>query len=164
MCAETQSSFYEHLWSLQWVWPSTSTSAVGLLGGGLVLWEADSGPLGAGEILRQGHIEDLVVQRVTVCRDTQRQTLLSGRTAFAACLGWTVYEMFAHRPCASVWAPPLLWAGSLRWPSPAWVWPGPLDCLSRREKTSSPPGYWPSAEKDGTHRERQLKVLKIKRI
>lgn len=48
-----------------------STSAVGLLGGGLVLTETDSGPLGAGEILWQGHIQDLVVQRVTVCRDTE---------------------------------------------------------------------------------------------
>lgn len=52
------------------------TSAVGLLGGGLALTEADSGPLRAGEILWQGDIEDLVVQRVTVCRETHKQTLL----------------------------------------------------------------------------------------
>lgn len=67
----------QHSGDVQWVWPLTSTSAVGLLGGGLALTEADSGPLGAGEILRQGNIEDLVVQRITVCRGTQKQTHLT---------------------------------------------------------------------------------------
>lgn len=54
--------------------PVAHTSAVGLLGGRLGLAEAHSGPLGAGEILWQGHVKDLVFQRVAVCRPTRKQT------------------------------------------------------------------------------------------
>lgn len=53
------------------------TSAVGLLGGRLGLAQAHSGPLGTGEILWQGHVEDLVLQRVAACRhsNTHQQPL-----------------------------------------------------------------------------------------
>lgn len=52
---------------------SGCTSAVGLLWSGLALAEADSGSLGAGEVLGQGHVEDLVVQRAAVCGDTGKR-------------------------------------------------------------------------------------------
>lgn len=51
---------------------------------------------------------------------------------------------FPHWRCVLVWVPPLLLAGSHHWPSPAWVWPGPLGCQTHREETFSLPGYWPS--------------------
>lgn len=62
------------LLSLRWALLCTDTSAVGLLGGRLGLAEAHSGPLGTGEILWEGHVKDLVFQRVAVCRPTQKQT------------------------------------------------------------------------------------------
>lgn len=55
--------------------PLLSTSAVGLLGTALALAQAHSGPLGTGEVVRQRHVQDLVVQRVAVCTRTDRQTV-----------------------------------------------------------------------------------------
>lgn len=50
----------------------------------------------------------------------------------------------AHWHCVWVWVLPLLWAGSPHWPSPAWVWPGPLGYWTCREETFSLRGCSPS--------------------
>lgn len=108
-----------------------STSAVGLLGGGLALTETDSGPLRAGEILWQGNIEDLVVQRVTVCRETHKQTLLiSGlnATTSAARLWWTACDSPVPLPCSPAVcvglspSSPLGWKPSLAQSSMGLTW------------------------------------------
>lgn len=52
---------------------SGRTSAVGLLGGRLVLAQAHSRRLDVGEVVRQGHVKDLVLQGVAVCGGTGTQ-------------------------------------------------------------------------------------------
>lgn len=52
--------------------PLLSTSAVGFLRAALALAQAHSGPLGTGKVVRQRHVQDLVVQRVAVCTGTDK--------------------------------------------------------------------------------------------
>lgn len=134
-------------WCTQRDSSSDHTSAVRLFGDGLALAETNFGPLCTRKVFRQRNVQELMVQRVGICWEKQplhfHVDLRAKRERLLFCCP-------PHLHCVRVWVPPCLWAGSLHWPSPAWVWSAPPGSQSHKEEKSFLLVHWPSVRPTGT--------------